>query len=118
MDTTQPKPERYGQRWTKEEEAKLLMELMTTKRVEEIAREFHRSHSGIVARQVKLASQLMNEENKSLAEAAVLVRMSPEVLTANLNRREEKKLNRGRSQTIHDILEEVRDILRVLMEKY
>lgn len=60
--------------WTKEEETSLLTELASTLTIEEIAERHKRTSGAIHARQNHLARRMVNEDGKSIEEAATLVR--------------------------------------------
>lgn len=122
---------RAGVRWQNEEDKELLARINAKESIEDIAVAHKRTHGSIHCRILMHASDFIKSKNVSIEEASSRFNVSVEDLDKHIKTRESKMLRTKsddsnvkcellsdeKKESCMDILLEIRDLLKVLVEK-
>lgn len=110
----QPETSAVGNKWTSEEEARLVDSLRNGRNIDDISKEHKRTPGGIKSRMRKIAVNMIESEGKSIEEVCAELHMIPEDIVDAQNKRavaNKRTMSKLKPETELEILNDIRKIL-------
>ena len=111
----EPETSRIGEKWTDEEENKLIALIASGKSIKEVAREHQRTIKGIESRKRHIAVNMLN--SKSVEEICNLLQITEEDIKVYQSRRVKNQEINTNQENIIEILNDIRRRLEIIESK-
>lgn len=108
----QPETAAVGNRWTPEEETRLIDSLGQGKDIDEIAKDHKRTTGGIKCRMKEIAVRMIENDGKSVEEVCMTLRLTLEdIEDAQKKRNKQTTVPKPKLETELDVLKDIRSLL-------
>lgn len=107
----QPETSAVGNRWTPEEETRLIDSLGQGKDIDEIAKEHKRTVGGIKSRMKEIAIRMIENDGKSVEEVCMTLHLTLEDIEDAQKKRNKQATVPKKLETELDVLKDIRSLL-------